>query len=210
MGLLPKDPRKQRLVVIGLVPFALAFAFYQFVWAPKAAELATTEEHVVALESANKQADQAMRHGRVESIRAEAKRSEENLALMRTLVPTGNEVPALLEQVSTAARRVGLEIASVEPEPVIAGDQFDTYRYRLSVTGAYHPVGQFLTSVGSLTRIIAPVNLSLASAPESRTAKKLPQGRSMLETKFEIQTYVAKTEPPPDGRRRPVKSEDKS
>ena len=42
--------------------------------------------------------------------------------VMRRLVPTGNEVPALLEQVSNAARRAGLDISSVEPQPVIAGE----------------------------------------------------------------------------------------
>src|SRR5688572_4741579 len=83
------------------------------------------------------------------------------LAVMRQLVPTSNEVPALLDQVSTAARRAGLELGAVEPEPVIVGDQFDTYRYRMALFGTYHEVAEFLTNVGSLGRIIAPINLQL-------------------------------------------------
>jgi len=96
-------------------------------------------------------------------------------------------VPALLEQVSTAARRVGLDIATVEPQPVIEGDQFDTYRYKLAVTGGYHALGEFLSNVGSLTRIIAPVNLALAPSPAR--GKTLSTG---LDARFEVQTYVTK------------------
>ena len=116
---------------------------------------------------------------------------------MRLLVPTGNEVPALLDQVSTAARRVGLDIADVQPLPSLAGDQYEAYKYRLSVRGgSYHQIGVLLTNIGSLQRIVAPINLSLTTqAPEARAVKK---ARSQnLEARFEIQTYVAHAPAPP-------------
>jgi type IV pilus assembly protein PilO len=117
---------------------------------------------------------------------------------MRLLVPTGNELPSLIEQVSTAARREGLDIASVEPQPVISGDMFDTYRYKVSVTGGYHALGEFLTNVGSLTRIVAPVNLTLGlSGNKNANAVKLaPAGTAAIESRFEIQTYVIRTAAP--------------
>jgi len=119
---------------------------------------------------------------------------------MRQLVPTSNEVPALLEQVSTAARRVGLDLATVKPQPVIEGDQFDTHRFQIAVIGDYHALGEFLTNVGSLTRIVAPVNLALgplgggAALDQRKKAQK--NNSSVLDSRFEIQTYVAKTAPP--------------
>jgi type IV pilus assembly protein PilO len=112
---------------------------------------------------------------------------------MRQLVPTSNEVPALLEQVSTAARRVDLDINTVTPEPVIEGDQFDTYRYKLTVIGGFHPLAEFLTNVGSLTRIVAPVNLDLEPANGQEASNvRGKRGQSVLTSKFEIQTYVAR------------------
>ena len=115
---------------------------------------------------------------------------------MRQLVPVSNEVPALLEEVSTAARRVGLDLATVEPVPVIPGEQFDTYRYKLGVMGGYHAVAQFLTNVGSLDRIVAPVGLSFkmhAGDVKSRAQQK--PGEALLDATFQIQTYVARTTP---------------
>jgi len=63
---------------------------------------------------------------------------------MRSLVPAGNEVPALLEQVSTAARRVGLEINYIEPEPVIgrAVDQKDRRAATSDLAGDFAAVGR--------------------------------------------------------------------
>jgi type IV pilus assembly protein PilO len=115
---------------------------------------------------------------------------------MRQLVPRSNEVPALLEDMSTAARRVGLDLATVEPMPVLPGEQFDTYRYKLAVIGGYHAVGQFLSNVGSLNRIIAPVTLAIRLQPAAaRTKARVKAGESLINTEFQVQTYVARTTP---------------
>ena len=84
-------------------------------------------------------------------------------------------MPALLESISTAARRAGLELSDVQPDGVVNGDQFDTYKYKLGVTGPYHQIAEFLANVGSLPRIVAPINLTLDAderAPASSSAKK--------------------------------------
>ena len=119
---------------------------------------------------------------------------EIGLQILR-LVRRPSEVPALLEQVSTAARQTGLDISSVTPLGVVPGDVFDTYRYRVSVTGSYHRISQFLNNVGSLTRIVAPMNLQLN--PTTRSSVTRRSTEAALDASFEIQTYVAKTAVPP-------------
>jgi type IV pilus assembly protein PilO len=191
MALIPKNPRSRNFAFIGLLALLGAGAYFGLVYSPQRETLATTEEHIDALATANDRAKSELAKGNVEALRIEAAQFKDNLELMRQLVPTSNEVPALLEQVSTAARRVGLDIGAVEPEPVIEGDQFDTYRYRISVRGDYHAVGEFLTNVGSLTRIIAPVNLKLTPVTATTTTRPQPGQGSPLDTQLEIQTYVA-------------------
>ena len=194
MGLLPTNQRDQGMVAVGIISLMLAAAFYSYVYSPKSEELSKIEERVTVLESANDKAKVEVARGRdTKELRAQAELYKQNLELMRQLVPTGNEVPALLEQVSTAARRVGLDIGAVEPEPVITGDEFDTYRYKISIVGGYHEVGEFLTNVGSLTRIVAPVNLKLTPSnnAEAQRTKSRPN-QSLLQSDFEMQTYVAK------------------
>lgn len=200
MAFPPKSQRDQAMLLVGIVALALVGLYWSYVYEPKGAEIVTLTERVDTLESRNQRARQELKAGNVEALKAEAERHARDLEVMRTLVPTGNEVPALLEQVSTAARRVGLDLAAVQPQPVIEGDQFDTYRYKIAVTGGYHAVAEFLTNVGSLTRIIAPVNLALSPATRPAAAgKDRTVGGSALDTKFEIQTYVARTAPAAKG-----------
>jgi type IV pilus assembly protein PilO len=76
--------------------------------------------------------------------------------------------------------------------PVIVGEQFDTYRYKLSVKGGYHALAGFLTNVGSLDRIIAPVALDVKQQAQADKKKARPKdGESTLDTDFQIQTYIA-------------------
>ncbi|MBK8248432.1 MAG: type 4a pilus biogenesis protein PilO [Gemmatimonadetes bacterium] len=195
MAFPPKTQREQVMVLVTMVALALVAAYWNFVYNPKAIELAALTGRVDTLESNNDRAKAEASKGNAEKLKVEAEQFARDLEVMRQLVPTGNEVPALLEQVSTAARRAGLDLATVQPEPVIEGQQFDTYRYKLAVTGGYHAVAEFLANVGSLTRIVAPVNLSLAPAsnPNMDAVRRRPNGASAIDTRFEIQTYVART-----------------
>ena len=205
MALGPQNQRDQVMVVIAMAALLLVAPYWYYIYDPKAESLGTLGERVERLESANEKARTQTRRGNLDRLRQEATTYQQNLEVMRQLVPTSNEVPLLLEQVSTAARRVGLDLAAVEPVPVIEGEQFDTYRYKVTVIGGYHDLAEFLTNVGSLTRIIAPVNLAMAVPAGAPGGAARAASEAKLECKFEIQTYVAKI-----GAQRPVAKEAKS
>lgn len=193
MGLMPKTQREQVLFLLIFLSLAGLGGYYQYVFSPRGAEIETIEAHLETLNKQNQAAKVELGKGTVEELRAQAARYQANLVLMRQLVPTGNEVPALLEQVSTAARRVGLDLSEVAPSPPVRGETFDTYRYKLRVTGQYHELAQFLANVGSLTRIVAPINLKLAPSSGNRGGRQNARAVSaLLDAEFDIQTYVAK------------------
>lgn len=185
------------MVLLGLLGVIALFAYWHFYLSTASAQLVAVEQRVETLVANNERARLEIANGDPERLRAEAAAYRENLAAMRQLVPTSNEVPSLLEQVSTAARRVGLDLGRVEPEPVIPGDQFDTYRYKITVAGDYHALGAFLANVGSLTRIVAPVNVQLKPQMRQGLAPgdQADRTRQMLDSEFQIQTYVARTAP---------------
>ncbi len=145
-----------------------------------------------SVEAQNRQARVDLTRGTAEELLAEAAAYEENLRLIRTLVPTSNEVPALLESVSTAARRVGLDLAAVEPVPVIPGEEFDTYRYKIALIGGYHAIARFLGNVGSLDRIVAPVGVELTVQGDNKKGVTNPR-EAKLNAKLQIQAYVVNT-----------------
>ena len=186
-------PREKNLLGIAALAVMAAGAYWYFLHRPRAIELADTRMRVERLQTENDRAKAEVAKGRPEEIRAQLAQYSQNLALIRTLVPTSNEVPALLEQVSTAARRVGLDLAAVTPQPVIKGDRYDTYRYSIDIAGNYHDLATFLTNVGSLTRIVAPLNLQLTQPSNPAAAKARAQkDASVVDARFLIQTYVSK------------------
>ena len=186
--------KEKQYVALGALAVALLGAYWYFLYKPKAAELTVMAVHVDSLNKRNQEARADIAQGSLQKLRAQAAEYDQSLKVMRQLVPRSNEVPALLEDISTAARRVGLDLATVEPMPVLAGEQFDTYRYKLAVIGGYHPVGQFLSNVGSLSRIIAPVTMAIRLHPSAdRTKARARKGESLVDTEFQVQTYVART-----------------
>src|SRR6476620_10016996 len=188
--------KEQSLVGIGVAAVFVLVAYWYFLYKPKSQEMAATQAHVDSLDRKNQQAKADIAQGSLQKLRAQSAEYDQSLRVMRQLVPRSNEVPALLEDISTAARRVGLDLASVEPMPVLPGEQFDTYRYKLGVIGGYHPVGQFLSNVGSLNRIIAPVTMAIKLHPVANNTKaRLKKGESLVDTEFQVQTYVARTTP---------------
>ena len=194
MALLPSNQRDQIMVIVCVVALGLAGVYYQYLWSPKNETLALRQTRVDSLNAANEIARREMARGNAARLREEADEYGRMLVQMRQLVPTANEVPALIDNISTAARRVGLDLGPMEPMGVVSGDVFDTHKWKMSVTGPYHRVAEFLTNVGNLTRIVAPMNITLT--PTTRQAVKARPGEQLLDANFEIQTYVAKVAVP--------------
>jgi type IV pilus assembly protein PilO len=190
---MPKGQREQVLLLVCMVALAAIGLYWYMVYQPRAVELAEEQTRVETLVALNEKAKVEMSRGSLADIRRELVEYQQSLSLIRSLVPNGNEVPALLEQVSTAARRVGLDVASVDPQPVIPGANYDTYRYGMSIIGGYHELAQFFTNVGSLHRIVLPMNVSLSTS-NNANAKKTRRGDdgAVIEARFQLQTFITK------------------
>jgi type IV pilus assembly protein PilO len=160
--------------------------------------LAAGKERIVAVrdtisrfEAATDSAKKELARGSVADVRKRLESYRSNLMLLRRLVPERNEVPNLLDDISTRSKIRGVTLSQVVPQPVEPGPApFDTYTYNMSVIGKYDQIGQFMADVASLQRIIVPYNLSVAAA-NATSAKALGDSTgSLLEARFQIRTYV--------------------
>lgn len=165
--------------------------------------LAASREHVVAVrdtialfEAATDSAKKELARGSVADVRSRLESYRSSLLLLRRLVPERNEVPNLLDDISTRSKIRGVTLSQVVPQPVSSGPApFDTYSYNMSVIGKYDQIGQFLADVASLQRIIVPYNLSIGAA-NAQSAKALGDSTgSMLEARFQVRTYVKSSSP---------------
>lgn len=191
---MPTNQRDQGMLAVCVLAFIAIGAFWYFRYSPKSVELDTLRARVDTLVAQNESVRREIAKGTASRLKEEAEEYGRMLVLFRQLVPVANEVPTLLDQISTAARQVGLELGGVNPQGVIPGEIFDTYRYQVGVTGSYHRIAQFLNNIGSLTRIVAPMNLVLN--PSAASGPRVRANEQLLNATFEIQTYVAKAAMP--------------
>jgi type IV pilus assembly protein PilO len=165
--------------------------------------LVAREERVVAmrdtiaqLQASTDSAKRELARGTVEDLRRRLETYRGSLALLRRLVPERNEVPNLLDDISSRGRIRGVTLSQVVPQPVEAGPvPFNTYKYNMSVIGRYDQIGQFLADVASLQRIIVPYDLTLDQANMTAAKALGDTSGSLLEAKFQVRTFVKSSTP---------------
>jgi type IV pilus assembly protein PilO len=162
------------------------------------ARVVAIRDTIARFEAATDSAKKELARGSVADVRKRLESYRANLLLLRRLVPERNEVPNLLDDISTRSKIRGVTLSQVIPQPVEPGPApFNTYSYQMSVIGRYDQIGQFLADVASLQRIIVPYNLSVAAA-NLTAAKALGDSTgAMLEARFQVRTYVKS--PAPEG-----------
>jgi type IV pilus assembly protein PilO len=153
--------------------------------------IAAVRDTISQLEAQTDSAKQELATGTVDDLRKRLDTYRTSLGLLRRLVPERNEVPNLLDDISTRARIRGVNLSGVLPMPVEAGPvPFDTYRYQMSVLGHYDQIGAFMADVASLQRIIVPLDVTIAAANASAAKALGDSSGALLEAKFLIRTFV--------------------
>src|SRR3954469_6164286 len=149
------------------------------------------QDTIAQLQAATDSAKRELAHGTVEDLRKRLDVYRGSLGLLRRLVPERNEVPNLLDDISSRSRIRGVTLSQVVPMPVEAGPApFDTYKYNMSVIGHYDQIGQFLADVASLQRIIVPYDLQIGAASKNAAKALGDTNGSLLEAKFQVRTFV--------------------
>ena len=129
--------------------------------------------------------------GTVDDLRRKLEGYRVSLELMRRLVPDRNEVANLMDEISTRAKIRGVQVANFQPLPREPGPApFETYKYQYSVIGRYDQLGEFLSDVASLQRIIVPVDLNLSVADATRAKALGDSTGALLEARFQVRTFV--------------------
>jgi type IV pilus assembly protein PilO len=153
--------------------------------------IAAMRDTITRFEAATDSAKKELAKGTVADVRKRMETYRASLVLLRRLVPERNEVPNLLDDISTRGKIRGVTLSQVVPQPVEPGPApFNTYRYNMSVIGQYDQIGQFLADVASLQRIIVPYDLTVTSANSSAARVLGDSTETLLEARFQMRTFV--------------------
>src|SRR5205814_10706505 len=91
----------------------------------------------------------------------------------------------------------GVTTGRSKPLAVEPGQPFDTYRYRVEILGHYDELGELLSDIASLPRIVVPQEVSLRLAQQQAQKVLGDTVGALLEAQFSIRTFVKAAPPPP-------------
>src|SRR5213592_2960599 len=196
MALLPQDRQSQVMLLITIGMLALGYAFWNYWATPTGQEIESAQTEIRSMEAVIAQAKADLASGTVEDLRRKVEEYQAQLSVMRRLVPEKNEVPALIDDISTKSKVRGVTIGRFEPLAVEPGQPFDTYRYRLEILGHYDELGELLSDIASLPRIVVPQEVILKPAQQQAQKVLSDTVGALLEAQFSIRTFVKAPAPP--------------
>jgi type IV pilus assembly protein PilO len=193
---IPKDQRSQLMLILVLLAGGAGYAYWTYKHAPDADNIAGLQRQRDSLTTVVDKARADLANGTVEDLRRRADEYAADLVLMRQLVPEKNDVPNLLDDISTKMKIRGVTQQQFAPMSLDHGQPFDTYQYKLEVYGHYDQIGEFLADIASMPRIVVPQGVGLK--PATPNVMKLLQDTAggLLEADFTIKTYVKAPAPP--------------
>jgi type IV pilus assembly protein PilO len=197
------DQRSQIMFAAIVLAVFGGYAFWNYYYQPASQQIATTKVQIDSLQRVLDDVKRDLAQGTVEDLRAKVEQYRSLVSLMRRLVPEQNEVPALIDDFSTKAKVRGVTINRIDPQPVEPGALFDTYRYRLEILGHYDQLGEYLSDIASLPRVVVPQDLSLKRASQGAQRLLADTVGQLLEADVALRTFVKAAAPPPPAGRRP-------
>src|SRR5438034_6431398 len=198
---LPTDQRGQILALLILVAVVGGYFGWTKVLSPQNEQTGVAHQQADSLQVIVDAAKRDLASGTVEDLRRRVEEYQGSLELMRRLVPERNEVPTLIDDITTRAKVRGVTLGKIQPLSPEPGSPFDTYRYRLEIYGHYDQIGEYLADVASLPRIVVPQDVALSAATPAAQKLLGDTAGAPLLAGFAIWTFgkAAKPPPPPAG-----------
>src|SRR5256714_10818524 len=154
MALLPQDRQSQVMLIITMLMAFLGWAFWSYWEQPTSQQIEATRVEIDSLQRIIDRAKSDLASGTVEDLRRKVEQYTALLGVMRQLVPEKNEVPALIDDISTKAKLRGVTIGRLEPLAVEAGGPLATDKDPLGGLGHDAPQGAVLSRTARPPRAI--------------------------------------------------------
>ncbi|WP_043529371.1 type 4a pilus biogenesis protein PilO [Litchfieldella xinjiangensis] len=143
----------------------LTFAgLYWYLALPEKARLATAieEEQLLLRDYRNKAAQAAT----LPAMREQVNELESRIATLREMLPTGAEIPSLIDHISETAVDNQLAIDFIRLRSPVEQTFYFEQPFDIQVRGDYHRIGYFLAGVASLPRIVTQHDFTLEPIDE--------------------------------------------
>ncbi|PCJ46345.1 MAG: pilus assembly protein PilO [Gammaproteobacteria bacterium] len=159
-----------------------------------------TQDQIVALESErSKELDlkdefenKQSKAVNLESYREQMTEMCDSFQHMLRQLPTGTEIPGLIDDISQSEAYSGLEFQETKYLKERKAEFYTEKPVQIQVSGTYHQLGMFVSRVSSLPRIVTMHNYSISSAKAKKAAAN--EGRLSLSITAKTYRYDSSTD----------------
>lgn len=168
---LAKVPKTIRLAVVAAFLAAIAGGYWYLGYQPTQAE---RNELVVKAQELQRNLNNARSvANNLPAFESEVAELERDLDLALKQLPNRKQFEDLLQDISTAGKKVGVAIKSIDRENEVRRDFYAEVPFKLEIEGSYHDLARFFEMVASLPRIVNVGALEIRVANETQTATYL-------------------------------------
>ncbi len=186
------DPKYQKMVAGILFGIIILGAFYMYVIGPQKREIGELKNKIQKEEAEVKRL--IALSNKIPDLRAELESKEGEIVRISKSLPTRQEVPALLKQITNATQQASVKLSAFDPGKLTATGEYEQFKVDINVRGSYHDLGDLLSRVSNLSRIINVGNLSIKIGTSAQAA-----AGETITAGFDLIAYVydpAKAPPP--------------
>ncbi len=171
MERLAKVPKAIRLAVVSGFLVLLAGLYVHFVHRPILAERSALVQRGQELQREVNNARTVASN--IPAVEAEIVDMESDLELALKQLPNRKQFEDLLQDISTAGKKVGVTIKTIDRDNEIPRDFYAEVPFQLEIEGSYHDLARFFEMVASLPRIVNIGSLDIVVSRETEAATRL-------------------------------------
>jgi type IV pilus assembly protein PilO len=126
----------------------------------------------------------------LEALKDQRKLVLQYVATMEKQLPSQAEMAALLADINQAATGRGLQFDSFTPGTVVVKDYYAELPISIKIFGSYHDLGQFVSDIAKLPRIVTLNNLGISTVKEGGLALEVTAKTFRYLNKDEVMTQA--------------------
>ncbi|WP_133405537.1 type 4a pilus biogenesis protein PilO [Parashewanella tropica] len=159
-------PKEVKIVFGGLLSVIVLVFSYYFIVSDELNSLSRMQDKEQELRESFKLKYQMASN--LKLYREQLTQLEDQFSELLKMLPSQNEMPGLLDDLTFVATDAGLKINRINWEQEIPKDFYLEFPINLSVKGDYHEIGSMVSSVAKLPRIVSLHDFVIKQAPDGQ------------------------------------------
>lgn len=174
--------QQQQYILVVIVLAGALYAYFTYLYMPIAKQISTK---ITERNSKKQQLQEVkLQATQLAKLEKEAAGFKERLQKARVRIPAKDNLYQLIREIIKAEKETGILLSSIIPQPYIRAAAYTDMPLKLSITGTYHSIGQFINKLNTITRIIAITDIQFAVLPTSSSLDKTISAQLQLGAYF--------------------------